>query len=64
MNSKPERLQTHLVDVNVGHLKQTVAIFGHFWDFEVQLQISDWEVTQVLNLRQEGVKYSLFISSK
>lgn len=63
MNSKLARLQTHLVNVNVRHLKQTVAIFGHFWDFKVQLQISDWKVTQVLNLRQEGVKSSFLISS-
>lgn len=61
MNSTLQRVQTHLVNVNVRYLKQTVSIFGHFWDFKVQLQLSDWKVTQVLNLRQEGVILLFYI---
>lgn len=53
INSTLQRLWTHLVNIKVRYLKQTVSILGHFWDFDVQLQISDWKVTQVLNLRDK-----------
>lgn len=45
--------EAHLVNVKIRYLKQTFSVFGHFWDFNVQLQISDWKVTQVLNLRDK-----------
>lgn len=49
------RTPTHLVDGEVGYEKETVAILWHFWDFDVQLQISHREVAQVLDLRRNNV---------
>lgn len=52
------RLHTHLVDVEVRYLQELVPIFCHFWDLDVQLQILDWKVAKVLDLRDNtGVNY-------
>lgn len=45
------KLCTHLVNMEVGYLKELVAVFCHFWDLDVQLQILYRKVSKILDLR-------------
>ncbi|KAL6461551.1 hypothetical protein MHYP_G00296950 [Metynnis hypsauchen] len=47
-------ISSHLVGMEVLDLQELIAIFCHFWDQDVQLQVSHRKVAQVLDLNSTG----------
>lgn len=50
--------------MEVQNFQEPVPVYCHFWDLNVQLQISYWKVSKVLNLRHRAEQAVWIISSQ